>query len=509
MHRTTLILFFLMLTLAPALAQKKLKLKHADKLVGGKIGDERVEKLKGNVIFVQNTTTIYCDSAYFFKKRNSLEAFGSVRITDGDSVTITARKLEYDGNIKRAKLRNNVVFKKLHQATLYTDFLDYDRPINQASYFNGGRLVDSINVLTSRKGYYDVNSNMASFKKNVEVKNPDYTMQSDSLQYNSKTKIIFFRTTTKVIKTDSSTSVYESGTYDTRTKRSDLRTATAENTEYKIVARSFDLDAFRKIYKGRGDVIMTSKKENMIIYGQSSDAYQERGITKIYDRAYAAKVSDDGDTLFLRADTLVAIDNKDPKKRRVLAYNNVRIFKKDLQGIADSLEYRSADSTLFFYKKPVLWTQGNQMTADSISMLIRNGTIDKIFMVANCFVISKDTLVNFNQIKGRKMTAEFSNQKIRRVVVQGNGESIYYALDDKDNSFIGMNKIICSNITIRFNEGKVSNLSFYVRPEASFFPPHELKDEDKTLQGFNWQEKQRPAKKDVIPLNLSSSSPKK
>lgn len=509
MRYTNLILFCILFAMAPALAQKKLKLKHADKLVGAKINGERIEKLLYNVIFVQNTTTIYCDSAYFYKKKNSLEAFGSVRITEGDSVTITGRKLEYDGNVKRAKLRTNVVFTKLNQATLYTDFLDYDRPRNEAMYFNGGRLVDSINILTSRKGYYDLNSNVASFKKNVEVKNPDYTMQSDSLQYNSKTKVIFFRTTTKVIKTDSSTSVYESGTYDTRTKRSDLRTGTAENNEYKIVAKSFDLDAFRKIYKGRGDVVMTSKKENMIIYGQASDAYKDKGITKIYDRAYAAKITDEGDTLFLRADTLVAIDSKDPKKRRVLAYNNVRIFKKDLQGIADSLEYRSADSTIFFYKDPVLWTQGNQMTADSISMLIRNNTIDKIFMVTNCFVIAKDTLINFNQIKGRKMTAEFANQKINRVVVQGNGESIYYALDDKNNTFLGMNKIICSNITIRFKEGKVKNLSFYVKPEASFIPPHELKTEDKTLNGFNWKEKERPEKKDVVPTSVDTTAPKK
>jgi lipopolysaccharide export system protein LptA len=504
MRHLKLILLLLIIAFSPAIAQKKLKLKHANKLVGAKIDGERLEKLQGDVVFEQNTTTIYCDSAHFFKKKNFLEAFGHVRIIDGDSVTITANKLEYDGNIKRAKLRNKVVFTKLEQATLYTDFLDFDRPRNEATYYNGGKLVDSINILTSRKGYYDLNTNVASFKRNVEVKNPEYTMFSDSLQYNAKSKVIFFRSSTKVIKADSATSIYESGSYDTQTKRSDLQIGTAENNEYKITGKTFDLDAFRKIYKVRGDVVMTSKKENMIIYGQASDAYKDKGITKIYDHAYVAKISDDGDTLFMRADTLVAIDNEDPKKKRLLAYHNVRIFKNDLQGIADSLEYRAADSTLFFYNNPALWTDGNQMTADSISMLIKNNTIDKIFMVANCFVISKDTLVNFNQIKGRKMTADFKNQKISRVVVQGNGESLYYALDEKDNSFIGMNKIICSNITIRFKEGKPVNLSFYIKPEASFVPPHELKAEDRTLKGFDWKEKLRPAKKDVVDAPITT-----
>src|SRR5918993_3646659 len=143
-------------------AQKKVKLEQADKLKGGKQGDERFDRLLGNVILKQNKTTIYCDSAYLFKKRNFVEAFGRVRITEGDSVTITGNKLEYDGNTKKAKLRSDVVFTKLATATLYTDFLDYDRPINRANYFNGGRLVDSINVLTSNRGYYNVNSNLAS-----------------------------------------------------------------------------------------------------------------------------------------------------------------------------------------------------------------------------------------------------------------------------------------------------------------------------------------------------------
>jgi hypothetical protein len=118
-------------------------------------------------------------------------------------------------------------------------------------------------------------------------------------------------------------------------------------------------------------------------------------------------------------------------------------------------------------------------------------------MVANCFVIAKDTLFNFNQIKGRKMTASFSNKKISRVVVEGNGESIYYAIDEKKNSFAGMNKIICSNITIRFGDGKVKNFSFYKRPEARFIPPHEIIEEEKTLKGFNWMEEKRPTREQV------------
>jgi len=480
-------------------AQKRVKLKQADQLRSGKdAAGNKFERVIGNVIFTQNKTTIYCDSAYFYKSKNSIEAFGRIRITEGDSITITGNKLEYDGDIKKAKLRNNVVFTKLETSTLYTDFLDYDRPKNLAYYYNGGRLVDSINVLTSKKGYYDVTSNMASFKREVHVKNPDYTMTSDSLQYNSGSKIIYFRTPTNVVDKDSSTFVYNGGEYDTKTRRSNLKLGTAETTDYKLVGIDYQLDDIRKIYKLRGNVRLISKKENLIIYGQAVDYYKQKGLSKVYNNAYVAKITDNNDTLFISADTLVSIENADPTKKRLLAYNNVKIFRSDLQGVADSLEYRDSDSTIYFYKDPILWTEGNQMTADSIRMLIKGKSIDKIFMNVNSFVISKDSLLNYNQIKGRKMTAEFKDKKIDRVIVKGNGESIYYALSEEEASAMGMNKIICSDITIRFRDGKVHTLSFYTKPEASFIPPHELKKEDMTLKGFSWKEDAKPQKSDVV-----------
>ena len=486
-----------------AFSQKKVQLKNADKLKGGRSDAGRFERLIGNVIFTQNKTTIYCDSAYFYKSKNTVEAFGKVRITEGDSVTITGSKLEYDGNTKVAKLRNNVVFTKLNQSTLYTDYLDYDRPKNLAYYFNGGRLVDSINVLTSKKGYYNLNDNMASFKKEVHVKNPDYTMTSDSLQYNSQSKILYFRTPTTVIDKDSSVFVYNGGQYETSTRKSDIELGTAESVDFRMVAKSYKLDDIRKVYRLREDVVMTSKKENLIIYGQAVDYYKLKGLSKIYNNAYLAKITEGEDTLFISADTLVSIEDPDPKKKRLLAYNNVKIFRNDLQGIADSLEYRQADSTIYFYDSPVLWNEGNQMTADSIRMLIKNKTIDKIFMVANSFVISKDSILNFNQIKGRRMTANFKDKKIDHVIVEGNGESIYAILSDEDHSLTGINKIICSNITIRFKQGAIHNLIFLVKPDARFIPPHELKDEDKHLKGFNWQEDKKPSRKDVVKLPSS------
>src|SRR5882672_4221728 len=171
---------------------------------------KRFDKLLGHVALVQNTTNIYCDSAYFFRSENRLEAFGHVHIID-DSVDITSLRLQYDGTKKIAYLRQNVVFEKLKIAKLFTDFLDYDRIKNEALYFNGGKLVDTTNTLTSRKGYYDVRTNLASFKKEVVGVNKDYTLSSDTLQYNSKTKIVYFREFTKLVDKDGKTAIYEHG----------------------------------------------------------------------------------------------------------------------------------------------------------------------------------------------------------------------------------------------------------------------------------------------------------
>lgn len=487
--------FVILMIATSAHGQKRVKLKDADVLRSGKEG---MQRLIGNVVFVQNLTTIYCDSAHFYRKKNSVEAFGNVRIVEGDSITITGSRLVYDGDVKTAKLRRDVVFTKLATATLYTNYLDYARPANLAHYFNGGKLVDSINVLTSNKGYYDATTNLASFKGNVVVTNPDYTMYADSMQYNSRTKEIFFVSETTVVNKDSSTAVYEGGKYNTITRVSDLHDGVGESEDYIIEGDAYDLDAIRNVARVRGNVVMTSKKEKLIIYGQASDYFRDLGITKVYNKAFIAKITDDNDTLFLSADTLVSVDSQDPAKKRILAYHNVKIYKQDLQGIADSLVYRTADSTLYFYNDPVLWTQGNQLTADSISLLIENNTINRMYLIDNAFVISQDTLRNFNQIKGREMTTFFSKGKISRVIVEGNGESLYFALNEDNGGVMGMNKIICSNITIRFKDGKVNNLSFYVKPEASFIPPHELREEQKTLKGFEWRAEVKPTRDEVV-----------
>jgi lipopolysaccharide export system protein LptA len=216
----------------------------------------------------------------------------------------------------------------------------------------------------------------------------------------------------------------------------------------------------------------------------------------------------------MSADTLVSVESNNPSKKRMLAYHDVRIFKSNLQGRADSLAYFSTDSILLFYKNPVLWTEGNQMTGDTIKVLLKNQNIDKVYLMSNSFVVSQDSLRNFNQMKGRQMTAFMSNKQIHHVDVDGNGESIYYALEEQEKNLdslilkivfvTGMNRMICSNMKINFIDGEIDNFSAYVKPDAQFIPPHEIKLEDTKLKGFNWRAKERPIRDDVVKTRKKS-----
>jgi len=483
----------------PAWAQKKVKLERAEKLEGGKKDGLRFDSFSGEVIFLHQDATIYCDSAVLFRKKNDLEAYGNVRIEDGDSISITSNRLMYDGNAKIARLRGNVVFEKRGQMKLYTDFLDYDRVSELATYYNGGKIVDSTNELSSLKGYYEVRKNMASFKTNVIGKHPDYTLKSDTLQYSTETKIIYFRDKTELTDVEGNIFVYESGTFNTLVERSDFSIGIIESDSYYLNADKMTIDDIKGYYAASGRVKMISKNDDVIVLGDKAEYWKSSKITKIYEEPLL-KIISNMDTIYVSADTLVSVDDDLEKDKRLLAYPNVRIFKNDLQGRADSLVYFQSDSILALYGDPVLWTQGNQMTSDVINIEIANKTISKLQLVANAFVISKDSLNNFNQIKGREMEAVFLNQELSKVYVSGNGESLFFMLDESDSILIGMNKILCSDMTLNFIDNQLNDITFYTDNDGSFIPPHELKEPDKRLTGFTWREDEKPGLEDVVPV---------
>ena len=469
----------------------------SDSIVGGVFNGEKVNKVYGKVAFRQKETYLYADSVYQYRDRNVLEAYGNVRINNqADTVTMTGDQGTYNGTTRTARMIGNVVMRD-PRMTLTTPSLDYDMNTRTAVYTEGGTIVDPENRLQSQRGSYNTASKMFTFQQDVKVFTKDYNITAENMQYNTASKIVYFQGPT-VIKGEQGDLYAEEGTYNTLTKISNFgRNAYILTPEYRLGGDKLYYDQNLGYGFAQQNVTLKSLKDNITVRGQEGRYWRERGVSKVYGKPVMEAVMDN-DTLYMAADTLVSREAKTPDMASMLyAYHDVRIYRKDLQGKCDSLSYNRTDSVMYMNQKPVLWNDNSQMIGDTIRMHLRNKTIDKMYLFSNAFITSEDTIRNYNQVKGRDMVASFQEGDIRRVDVNGNGESIYFALDG-DTAVTGMNKAICSNMVLKFGDNKLKTISFLIQPDASFIPPHELQEEQKQLEGFSWLAELRPTKEEVL-----------
>ena len=498
----------LLLLIAPQIltAQKNERIKYkADELFEFREKGEKIRKLTGNVIFSQDGTTMYCDSSLFYVKKNLMEAFGSVKIVD-DSVTITAKRLTYNGKTKTAQLRNDVIYNKGKQ-NLFTDFLDYNSDTEIANYYNNGRLEDETNTLISEIGYLYSKQEYALFWNQVELDAPDYELETDTLKYFTDTKIATTTGKTLIIDDEGSVLHAKGGEFRTEIDQTDFIVGNIETEEYILEGDELFFDDLNQYYSAKGNVVLTSKEDDVILFGDDGYSDKDGGISKVYGNALMKRIME-RDTLFMSADSLISVESEYDSADRILAYNNVKIWKTNLQGIADSASYFLSDSLLYFYDDPVFWNLENQIEGDTIIMEITEDEIKTMTLLQSSFLIAHDSLDNFNQIKGRTMKAYFTQSQIRKIDVNGNGEAIYYVLDDSDPNItktMGMNRILCSDLTVRFVNKEVDNISFYKRPDAKFIPPHELTDDIQRLKGFNWRDSERPTLDIVLRKEIPAS----
>ena len=487
--------------LAPPPASKgsPIKLLTAGALVGGDFNGVKIRKLLGNVSFQQDDTFMYCDSAYQYLDRNQVEAFSNVRILQNDTVTITGDRGFYDGDQRTARMVGNVVMRD-PRMTLTTPALDYDLNRKTASYTETGHLTDPQNTLDSQQGFYDTTSKVFVFKRNVRLVTPDSELNNDTLRYNTLTKIAYFNGPTR-IKGKQGNLYAEGGNYNTRTRVSNFqKNAKIDTPNYLLGGDRLVYDEAKQYGVANGHVSLISKKDNLTLRGDAGKYWRGLGRTKLYGGRPVVRNVSEKDTLYMAADTLVSLEARPGQTttRTVLyAYPRVQIFRGNLQGICDSLTYDRQDSIIYLNKGPVLWQAKNQLTADSMQIRSKGGQVDEMRLYANAFAVDQDTLLNFNQTKGRNMMAYFRDNKLRRVDVLGNAESIFYALDN-DTATTGLNRVLSANMRLLFVESKLNKISVLTNPEARFIPPHELKPDDERLKGFAWRAKERPTRRQVL-----------
>lgn len=495
LNKTLFILLSICFMHIGALAQKKseIDIKNAEHLDYLKNNGNPITIFRNKVHIVHKQVDMFCDSIYQYENENRIDAFGRVHIINADTIHIWGDRLRYDEKTRIAKMRGNVKLQNKN-VVLTTEKLDFDLKENIGYYFDRGQIVDSTNTLESVIGRYYTDKNLLFFKDNVEVYNNDYQLDSDTLKYNTTNKTAYILGPT-IIETEKETLYSEDGWYNTATGISELiKENRLSNDSYEIKADSIYGDKLKEIAYLYDNIELKDTTNNLILRGNYAETFKSDEKAMITKNTLFIQVSEQ-DSLFLHADTIRA--EKDSAGFELLkTYNRVKFFRKDLQGKCDSLAYSMQDSTIRMFNNPVIWAQGNQITADSISIEMVNKKIRYLHIRGNALLTNKEDSLFFNQIKGKTMLGHVKNNKLYKLDINGNSETLYYP---KDKEVItGMNIAKSSNITIKIKDNKIDEILFSKKPDGNMYPLFQIEQEMLFLRDFKWLDKDRPKSKEDI-----------
>ena len=472
----------------------KVYLIHSNTLSFDKAVKPDAQILNGDVCFRHDSSYMYCDSAYFFEQTNSLEAFSNVRMEQGDTLFVYGDYLFYDGNTQVAYLRENFRMEN-GQVTLFTDSLNYERIPNIGYYFEGGLIVDSLNQLSSFYGQYSPETKLAVFNDSVQVENPDFTLYSDTLHYDTESKVATILGPS-VIVSDSGTIHTSRGWYDTVNNTSLLLDQSqVESGEKILIGDSIFYNRDTGMGEVYGNMSLIDTAQHVTLQGEYGYYNEQTGYAFATDSARFLEYSQ-GDTLFLHADTLQMV-TVDSVYREIKAYYGVRFYRIDMQGVCDSMQFNTRDSVLYMYTEPVLWNEQYQLYGDTIAIYMNDSTIEYAHVIQFAFAAQHVDSSYYNQLKGNDLKAYFEGQAVHQIDVAGNAESIFYPLE-KDGAKVGMNETKSGFLTIWVKDNKLDKLKIWPSPVGSMTPIPDLKPDQKMLKDFYWFDYLRPKNRDDI-----------
>lgn len=474
------------------------------------INGKKVRHFTGGVTVRQPGQTLTAREAYQYVEEDRTVFLGGVRIDQGEGKTINADSMVLAGKSRIAHMRGHVFYVD-GTRSLTTEALDYDPETGQAVYTTGGTINDNGTVLTSRRGRYDKATGRMFFYGDVKMNGPEYGLTTDSLHYDGQTKLADFFGPTTITNKDGTVNSTR-GTYNTETGKGNFSGRTGiDNPDYRLEGDVVDFDRKTGTGYAVGRVKLFAKKDSLIALGDRGYYVRAKGKGRLFGNTLIKVPSGTrGDTLYIKADSMNALNDTVARTRTLIAMRNVKIIQRDFQGVCDSLSYESADSTIKMYRQPFLWAGKTQCSSDTIYARLANNKMDSLILIRNAFLISQDTIGNFNQVKGRRILVDFENNKIQKAFVRGNGQSIYFAVDEEKRILSGMNKVICSNMVIRFDTAnKLETITALVKPEARFIPPKEMVEPEKKLKGFNWSPTLRPTLDLVLKPQKTTVQPKK
>lgn len=482
---------------------KIINLIQADELEGLKELDAQI--LRGNVVLFHEGAYMYCDSVYRYLNRNSFEAFGNVRMEQGDTIFVYGDYLFYDGNTKLARLRDNIRMEDRH-STLFTDSLNFDRIANLGYYFEGGMIVDDRNELTSYWGEYNPGTKQALFSDSVKLVNEQYTIYADTLKYNTETKIADILGPSTIV-SDSGFIKTSQGWYNTATDDAHLyrRSEIYSKDETKLlIGDTIYYNRQTGVGEAFGDMYLEDFQRKAILRGDYGFYNEKTEAGMATDSAYMIDYSQK-DSLFLHGDTLRLLP--DSIYKNIRAYYNVRFYRKDIQGVCDSTSYAQRDSILYLVGNPVIWNNNNQILGNLIEIHMNDSAVNKAIVKDYAFAIQdRQTNGQYNQVSGRQLTANFHSNALRYVLVEGNAESLYYIMEE-DSTMIGLNKTQSAYLSMDILDDEIEKLKLWAATTAVTTPLSQLKPEDAKLKGFTWLDYLRPRNRyDIFRRNNRQAS---
>ena len=479
-------------------AKSKVYLLHADVLKKNKDNpDPNAQILVGDVEFRHDSIYMYCDSACFYEKTNSLEAFNNVRMLQGDTLALYGDYLFYDGNTQIAQVRNNVRMEN-RTTTLTTDSLNYDRVANLGYFFDGGTLMDEENVLTSDWGEYSPATKMSVFNYEVKLVNPQFTLTSDTLRYNTATKIASIVGPSDIDSEDSH--IYsELGFYYTQQGQAELLNRSVLSNGGKTLTGD---SLFYDRNKGEGEAFrnvefIDAPNKNMLT-GNYCHYSQNTGYAFATDEAMAVDFSQ-GDSLFIHADTLQMFSfhlDTDSLYREARAYHKVRFYRTDVQGVCDSLVFSTKDTCLTMYRDPILWNNQQQLLGEKIMIYMNDSTIDWAHIENQALSAERLDSINYNQVTGKEMKAYFKDGEMNKVDVINSVRAVYYPME-RDSSLMGMNVLETGQLSMFLENRKLKRI-WMPKANGVMYPMSQIPPEKRHLENFVWFDYIRPLNKEDI-----------
>jgi len=456
--------------------------------------------LLGNVRIKHDGINLTCQQALFYKKENFFKAIGNVLIKQGDTITQTSDYADYDANAKQALSWGNVVLKD-PTMTLTTDTLQFDR-INQKLYYQDYATIrDVTNTLKSKNGNYYLENKKFTATTRVTVVNPEHNLASNHLDYYTDSGLAYLYGPSTITNTQNENKLYsEKGFYNTKTDVSYFtKNAKLFLKERTVEGDSLYYDKNKGFASATNNIKVIDTVQNFISKGNYAELFEKKDSLFIIKRAVAISIIDK-DSMFIHGDTLLVTGK--PKKRVIRTYHNVKIFKSDLQGKCDSIHTNQETGYTKMYRNPVIWSDQNQITGDSIYLKsnIETEKLDSLKVFNNAFIVSKDSLAkeDYNQIKGRNMFGKFDANKLKFLLVKGNAESIYFNRNAETQVLETITKEVSSNIEFTLENSEIQSIKYLKSSDGKTYPPSELDLEGRKIKGFIWREDEQPKTKNDI-----------